>query len=180
MQHLEFVDLPRVKADISKDNRHRFGLQIPFIDRDNYPTLCIVGQNPSDANAGVADKTIQYLEKYVYQNLPAFGSILMLNLYSRIDKYKTATEDLLNAQTDEVFRQSMAEHNDVLMVYGALKTDGAYDFRARAAQLRSTMLQNSISKFSIGSQYAPHPGNPKILYSRLNVSLAKYDFEDLT
>lgn len=177
--HFEQVDLSHVKAVFTPDGKHRSQLKIPLLLRDGGRTLCIVGQNPSQANAEVADKTVRYLERFVFERMPDFGQILMLNLYSRVDTKKEQTKDLNSQDCEGVLLEAIRSNNDFLMVFGKLENKGAYRFSDRVNQLRFLFRSKNIYKLDIGTVYAPHPGNRKIHYSNFDLKIANYDFADI-
>ena len=179
LPHFEKIDLSRVEVKFSDDGEHRWFLRLPYSDRAHGKTLAVVGQNPSRANAANADKTVQYIERFVYENLPDVGRILILNLYSRID-----TEKIKNAQPndpdyDRYLRQAISENQDFLMIFGRLENKGVYRFQDRAAELEGLFTTKNVLKIDIGSSYAPHPGNQQILYAKFSLGLNRYNFADL-
>jgi hypothetical protein len=176
--HAACVDLPRVRAHFSPDRRQRATLYLPFRGRRG-PTLCVVGQNPSAADETVADKTIRYLEDYAAARAPHYGGLLILNLYSRIDTTKAARRGLTTPEMDACFVDAVAQHQEFLLVSGRLAVEGAWDFPARARRLRALLAGRRVYKLDLGTPYAPHPGNPRILYRNFDVPLAPHDFADL-
>lgn len=177
--HFEQVDLARVEAVFTRDGQHRARLKIPFLLRESGRTLCIVGQNPSKANAEFADRTIRFLERFVFERMQGFGQILMLNVYSRIDTPKKCTDNLNDEDCECALRDSIRDNNEFLMAFGKLKNEGAYRFPDRASELRPLFKGKDVYKFDIGADFAPHPGNPKILYRNFDVGIASYNFSDV-
>jgi hypothetical protein len=177
--HFEQVDLSGVEATFTPDGQHRSQLKIPLKRLNGGRTLCIVGQNPSKANASVADKTIRFLEKFVFERMPEFSQILMLNLYSRVDTRKEYTDNLNHHDCELAFQEAVRNNTDFLLVFGKLKNEGAYNFIERANELRLLLRGKNVFKFDIGSTFAPHPGNPKILYQNFNIGVTDYDFADI-
>lgn len=177
--HFEKVDLQKIEAVFSDDGLHRSYLRIPLLMRGGDRTVCIIGQNPSYANAAFADKTIRFLERFVFDQLPEFSQILMLNLYSRIDTKKEQIINLQDPECERVLRQAIRDHNDFLMVFGKLRSDGAYRFQERANELRVLFSGKNAYKIDIGSPFAPHPGNPNIRYSNYSLGVTCYDFSDV-
>jgi hypothetical protein len=173
--HFDMVDKSAIKAQFFDDQNHRATLFLPFVGRTSQKTLCVIGQNPSAANELYADKTIRYLEELIYCNRSEYGALLVLNLYSRVDTKKAATNGLHNEHCDRLFDTALREHTDFLLVYGKLKREGSYNFPARARQVLSTIKSQSVWKLDIGTAYPPHPGNSKILYNNLSVTLTTFD-----
>ena len=176
--HFEKVDLNGIKADFSEDRSHRASLFIPFSERSCNRVLKVVGQNPSYANEIEADKTLRYVEEYVFRNLPEFSAILMLNLYSVIDTRKEKTQDLIRTDIDEKVFSVLSCSLDILFITGMLQKQGGYDFPDRMQQFSRAVRGKNILKIDIGSMYPPHPGNPKIAYKNFFHPVSRYDFED--
>ena len=175
--HFAAVDLARVHAVFVRGGTHRPLLKIPFADRPGGRTLCVVGQNPSDAREEHADKTVNYLERYVHRHLPQYGALLMLNLFTRVDKAK-ACVDVEHPQADRILRCAIRKHQDFLFVFGQVKKEGAYRFPERLAQLRPLFAGKNILQFDLGTAFPPHPGNARIMYARLDVPLKAFRFGD--
>ena len=176
--HADCIDIASIQADFSKDRLHRYSLTLPFLGRTTGRKLLVVGQNPSEATEVIADKTIRYLELFVFQNLTQYDGIEMLNLYTRMDTKKKKT-DVLDELSDEKFEAAVTPNSDVLLVFGRLKNQQAYKFKNRATQLRKHLERANLYKLAIGTNYAPHPGNPRILYSNFKVVCDAYLFNDL-
>jgi len=176
--HADCVDLGSTSVHFSADGKHRYSLMIPFRERGDDEFLTIIGQNPSSANSQNADKTVRYLETFVYQNLPQYGGIQMLNLFSRIDTDKTEG-DVLDESTDREFVKSVSKYSDALLIVGKLKNKGKYRFRERLNSVRSILEQVSLYKLDLSTDYAPHPGNSKIAYSNFEIGIDRYLFSDL-
>ncbi len=136
--------------------------------------ICIIGQNPSAANAQHADKTLYYLESYVYHKLPEYSKIIMLNLYSRLDTKKTATTDLLRLECERTFRRTIRTNTDFLIVFGKLTNQKAYKFVKRVKLLKKQMTGKNIYKIDIGASYAPHPGNSAIYYKNYGYGVTSH------
>ena len=178
VQHCDFVDLSEVEARFFDNGRHRASLRIPFQDRQSDRTLCVVGQNPSAANELVADRTIRYVEQFVYQRMPEFGQLLILNLYSRVDT-KKQERDVQNVDSSRIFIEEIGAHKDFLLIFGQRARQGAYRFADRARELEILLRTKNAWKIDIATSYAPHPGNKTIFYRNLDVGLVHHDFADL-
>lgn len=174
--HYDKVDISQIEAVFSSDSEHRSMLHLPFLDRPSGKVLCVVGQNPSLANADYADKTIRYIEMFVFERMPHIGKIVMLNLYSRIDTKKDKTAAPNDPNCDLALRKAIAENNEFLFIFGELRNKRVYRFSDRAAELSKLFTGKTIHKIDIGATYAPHPGNPKICYSNLSFGITRYDF----
>lgn len=174
--HFEHVDSSCIQARFSSCKLHRATLLIPFKGRAEGKRLCIVGQNPSAANEHHADKTIQFLERYVYEKLPEYNQILMLNLYSRIDTKKVEPSEINHDECEALLYEAIASHTEFLFVFGQLKNQRAYKFPQRVRELQPLFMGKTIYKLDIQTAYAPHPGNRAIHYHNTNLALAPYAF----
>lgn len=154
-------------------------MRIPFHGARGAKTLCVIGQNPSAADEMKADKTIRYLEELIYLKQPEYSTLLILNLYSRVDTTKSEKHGLLDSRCAEIFDAALLEHDDFLVVYGKLKNERAYRFPERARQVCASIKAKNVFKLDLGTEYAPHPGNRRILYKNFGVRFAAYDFGDV-
>jgi hypothetical protein len=177
--HFDKVNDEKIIASFTSDKKHRIYLEIPFINREGNNTLCIIGQNPSDADEKIADDTAYYLERFVFEKLPQYSKIILLNLYSRIDKSKNYSDDLIRDECELKFEEIIKENSDFLIIYGVLENQDSYKFLDRAKILKTKLADKSVYKIDLGNDYAPHPGNPNILYRNYKYNLAKYNFEDI-
>ncbi|CAG37252.1 DUF1643 domain-containing protein [Desulfotalea psychrophila] len=177
--HFTEVEQTGIVGHFSADRKHRAYLHIPFKKRESRPMLCIVGQNPSRADELVADRTVQYFEKFVFTHLPQYGGIIMLNLYSRFDTNKEEASDLIRPDCDRVLAEIITGHEDFLVAYGKIQNKGAYQFRERALYLKDLLTGKNIYKIDIGSTYPPHPGNSALCYHRFH-KICPYEFADIS
>lgn len=180
IRHFDKVELDGIQAQFFADRQHRATLLIPFVDRKTGRTICVIGQNPSEADEQNADKTIRYLEQYIFERLPQYDRMLMLNLYSRVDTRKIEASNLNHQSCEQVLRSSIAAHQDFLMVFGQLKNQRSYRFPERVRELKPAFEGKRVHKLDIGTTYAPHPGNSAILYHNFVPEIAPYDFGDVT
>jgi len=174
--HFDKVDRENIKVVFTEDRLHRSSLTVPFFERDGEKALCIIGQNPSNANEVHADKTLRYLEQFVFQNLPEYSEIIMLNLYSRIDTKKDEITDLERDETKEKFFDHLEEYSDFLLVFGKSKNEGVYKFPDKATEAIDKLSGKNVFKIDIGANtsYPPHPGNPEILYRNYDCGVVSF------
>ena len=182
LQHYINVDTGSIKANFSADRRHRLSLTIPFLGREDRETLCVIGQNPSKANEKFADKTVRYLEEYIWMRHEKYGALRIVNLYSCVDTNKVESEALLSQEADDELHRVVESCNDVLAIFGELGSSEPYNFLRRAAELREFLQHKhkQVYKLAIGSAFAPHPGNRNIIYSNFKVDLDHYGFGDVS
>lgn len=178
--HFEKVVNDRIEAVFTNDKEHRACLTVPLQERDQRRVLCVIGQNPSLADECEADKTLRYIEEYVFRKMPDFGVIKMLNVYSKVDTYKEKQIDLVRLAVEREVNRIRSAYTDFLIVTGKPLVQGGYDFPKRMRLLSSKLSGKNIYKINAGSDYPPHPGNPKITYSNFEYDPVAYNFEDIT
>ena len=94
------IDGVNVKANFSKDLRFRYRLEITL---KNSPlsgkTACVVMQNPSYAGENVADKSVKFMEKVVFQkNLPEFAGVRRLIVVNQFAAFRQKTFKVCRAK----------------------------------------------------------------------------------
>ena len=177
--HYEYVDLPNVESRFFDERTHRAYLKIPFLGDRGTQSLCIIGQNPSAADEHEADSTIRYLEELVFLRHAKYRQIIVLNLYSQVDTSKTADAPALHPECAKIFEGITADESDFLVVFGKLKNHRHYRFQDRAREIEPLLRSKHVFKLDIGTPYAPHPGNPKFIYSNFNLDFSQYTFSDI-
>ncbi|WP_036799514.1 DUF1643 domain-containing protein [Photobacterium marinum] len=181
IDHFYKVDIAGITADFSGDDKHRVSLTIPLLDRDTNNTLCIIGQNPSNANELHADKTLHFLERFVYERMPLYSKIVMLNLYTRVDTPKEFKSDLLRLACERKVRRILKENTDFLLVFGKLKNQGKYKFPKKFSYVKQHLIGKSNYIIDVDgiSGYAPHPGNKEIYYGNYSYFPSPVNIEEL-
>ncbi|CAE6902551.1 Protein conserved in bacteria [Vibrio sp. B1ASS3] len=166
IEHFYKVDITNIESVFSEDRQHRVSLTLPFMNRNTGKRLCIIGQNPSFADEKLADKTIHFLARYVYEKMPEYSEIVMLNLYSRVDTKKEFKTDLLRLSNERTLRKIISDNEDFLLVFGRLKKERAYNFPKKFLQLIPYLADknNYIIGIKDNVDYPPHPGNPLLYY----------------
>lgn len=177
--HFEHVDLRNVRSCFFDERSHRAYLQIPFAGDRGSQTLCVIGQNPSAADEHAADKTVRYLEELIFLRLKQYRQMVVLNLYSQVDTTKTEQTPPLHPECTKLFERFVADETDFLVVFGKLGNEQHYRFQDRAREVEPLLRSKHVFKLDLGTSYAPHPGNRKIIYSNFDVGFVPYTFEDV-
>ena len=175
--HFERVDIPGIVCRFSSDRKHRFRLTIPFQGRAVAEDLLVIGQNPSAADNSRADRTIRYLEELIFRSVRRYSGMTVCNLYSRIDSAKRATDDLNRPESTRIRDELIAQATDVLLVFGASRRQGAYDFAGQFDAIKPLLAGKKLLQLDAGvlTDYPPHPGNRHILYRNFSVRIAPYE-----
>lgn len=119
------------------------------------------------------------MEKLIYLKHVQYRQLIVLNLYSQVDTKKTKQTNPLHPECEEIFNRMLRDENDFLVVFGKLKNQGQYRFLDRARQIQPLLQSKRVLKLNLGTQYAPHPGNSKILYNNFKADLSSYCFADI-
>lgn len=115
------------RADFSTENGalYRYRLEItkvgaPIPSR----TVCAVMQNPSYANEEVADKSVQFLEKNIFErDLPEFSNVsrlIVVNQFARVQtKGFVGGQIEIGERNDIAISTAIAESDTVLVAWGS-------------------------------------------------------------
>jgi len=114
-----------VTARFSKDRRFRYRLEVtrkPKLAKGK--TACVVMQNPSYAGKDVADKSVQFMEKVVFEKgLPEFLGVkrlIVVNLFARIQTNDfEGRRDDIGASNDSAIRAAVREADIIIFGWGA-------------------------------------------------------------
>lgn len=115
------------KADFAQENgvEYRYRLEITKVGASLTPqTVCFIMQNPSNAGEREADKSVQFLEKNVFEmNLPEFKDIerlVIVNQYARIqtNSFLGLPSDI-GLRNDEAIREAIRDSDIVVIAWGS-------------------------------------------------------------
>lgn len=103
----------------------RYRLEITTTDAPPSPrTACVVMQNPSYASESIADKSVQFMEKIVFQqNLPEFDGVqrlVVVNQFARVQTngFRGLPEDV-GSRNDEALQGAFAESDIIVIGWGS-------------------------------------------------------------
>ena len=114
-------------------------------------------QNPSVANENIADKSVQFLEKLIFEKgLPEFSNVsrcIVVNQFARVQthNFKGEPEDL-GKDNDLHIRQAIEESDIVIIAWGK---NNPYESRQQAIL---DMLDSSTGKFIFRTRKHPSRG----------------------
>lgn len=117
----------KVRADFSTENGllYRYRLEVTKIGAsDSVRTVCAVMQNPSYADEEVADKSVQFLEKNIFErDLPDFenvGRLIVVNQFARVQtKGFVGGQIEIGERNDIAISAAIAESDTVLVAWGS-------------------------------------------------------------
>ncbi|HTA95863.1 MAG TPA: DUF1643 domain-containing protein [Verrucomicrobiae bacterium] len=118
-KHIEGV---KVTAEFDKNYRYR--LDISLINpAQSRKTACVVMQNPSDAGEEIADKSVQFMEKVVFQkNLPEFTGVqrlIVVNQFAHIQTNKfRGLPGEIGSKNDVAIKSALKESDIIILGWG--------------------------------------------------------------
>jgi|GEM_PF-777465 len=120
-KHIEGV---KVKADFSEDLRYRYRLEITLRNAPaSGKTACVVMMNPSYANEEVADKSVQFMEKIVFQKqLPEFAGVKKLIVVNQFAFIQTnafeGLEHEIGPENDAAIKWAVKNSEIIILGWG--------------------------------------------------------------
>jgi hypothetical protein len=118
--HLKQID---AKAIYSSCGSYRYQLSLTYTGKEHGQTLCIIMQNPSVAGSKFADKSVQFLEKLIFEkDYPQFrkvSKILIVNQFARIQtkNFKGRLSDV-GPENDEHLQSAIRNSDGILLAWG--------------------------------------------------------------
>lgn len=117
------IDNVSVSADFSDCERYRYRLTIDHHGKSGDETVCVIMQNPSAANAERADRTIQFVEKLIfekdYTQFASANRIIIVNLYALIQTHDfVGSEEHIGPHNDQYIADSIQAADHVLIGWG--------------------------------------------------------------
>ena len=112
-----------VKAKFSDCKKFRYQLTILKRTKTNGDTLCVIMQNPSVADVAIADKSVQFLEKLIFeQEIELFKKvkkIIVVNQFGFIQtKGFVGSSHKIGQENDSYIRQAIKLSDMVLVAWG--------------------------------------------------------------
>ena len=119
------IDGVKVFAQFSKDKKYRYKLEIILESKPkNGKTVCVVMQNPSYAGEGVADKSVQFMEKVVFlKGLPEFCNVRRLIVVNQFAYIETnnfeGRPDQVGEKNNLAIESSLKEADIIILGWGS-------------------------------------------------------------
>ena len=113
----------KVKAQFSVCKKFRYQLTINNTKKANGDSLCVIMQNPSIANTEIADKSVQFLEKLIFEKevelFRNVKTIIIVNQFARIQtKYFEGKVEDIGPDNDIHIRNAIDSSNTILIAWG--------------------------------------------------------------
>lgn len=119
------IDGVKASAQFSKDRKYRYKLEILLQSKsERWKTVCVVMQNPSYAGEDVADKSVQFLEKVIFQRvLPEFRDVRRLIIVNQFAYIETnnfkGRPDQIGLRNDIAIESALKESDIVILAWGS-------------------------------------------------------------
>ncbi len=136
--------------------------------------LCVIMQNPSDADERRADKSVQFLENLVFScDYPEFKGVtelVIVNQFAYVQKKGfTGAKDVVGPDNDSYIRSSIHKADIVLIAWGK---KNPYSDRQECIL---NMLQTEGDKLLYKTKKHPSRGTYKDFIEPLEISLHNSD-----
>jgi len=141
--HIDNVD---VKAVFSKCGRYRYTLTVSRPDLKTGQKVCVIMLNPSMANEKVADKSVQFVEKLIFEkSLPEFEGVCELtiaNLYAFLQtKDFEGRKDQIGRLNNSYIEKSITGSDIILIGWGK-----SNKFAERVEQVKEMLAKHHGKK----------------------------------
>ena len=119
------IDGVKVSAQFSKDKKYRYRLEIVLESASvKGRAVCVVMQNPSYAGADVSDKSVQFMEKVVFQReLPEFREVRRLIVVNQFAYIETnnfkGRADQIGAKNNSAIESALRDADIVILGWGS-------------------------------------------------------------
>ena len=113
----------KVKALFSDCKKFRYQLTIEDTSKRNGDSVCVIMQNPSIANTEIADKSVQFLEKLIFEKevelFRNVKTIIIVNQFARIQtKYFEGKAEDIGPDNDIHIRRAIDQSDIILIAWG--------------------------------------------------------------
>lgn len=147
-----------VSALFSKDMDYRYRLEISLKNRVvGGSTACVVMQNPSYAGEDIADKSVQFMEKVVFErNYPKLQNVqrlIVVNQFARIQTkdFKGLPHEI-GSENNSAITTALSESDIIIIGWGSSNR-----FEERKAFVFK-LLQNMSGKLLLKTKMHPSRG----------------------
>lgn len=113
----------QINATFSDCGNFRYRLIIKHPEKKQGKVICVIMQNPSDANTELADKSVQFLENLVfscnYREFEEVTELIIVNQFAYIQKKDfVGTEENIGPDNEAYLRDSIHKADIVLVAWG--------------------------------------------------------------
>ncbi len=153
-KHIENVE---VQAIFSQCKKYRYGLIIKSKDKHKTKTLCAIMQNPSMANENFADKSVQFIEKLVfegyYDEFKEVGKLIICNQFAYIQTNNFEdSKEKIGIDNDKYLEEFISQSDIILIAWGK-----SNNYKKRIDKINS-MLKKYDDKILLKTEKHPSRG----------------------
>ena len=153
-KHIEGTSANAIFSDCKK---YRYRLTVQNDNSSGSETVCVIMQNPSVANAEIADKSVQFLEKLIftkgYSEFRNVEKIIVVNQFAFVKtKDFNGSELYIGQENDAHISAAIRESDIVLIAWGR---SNRYSERKAAI---NTMLAEHSDKTLLETKSHPSRG----------------------
>lgn len=117
------IDDVTVEAKFSKDKKFRYQLVITKNGVKEGKTVCVIMQNPSDANEEIADRSVKFLERLVFEkDIKLFTKtkkLIVVNQFGFIQKKDfVGIDEKIGNENDEYVMEAIKQTDIVVIAWG--------------------------------------------------------------
>ena len=156
-RHLENLEISATFSDCGK---FRYRLKITHPQHGQGKLLCVIMQNPSDADETKADKSVHFLENLIFfRDYPEFrevSDLIIVNQFAYVQKKDfTGSADAIGPDNDLYIRDAVQKANIILIAWGKKNS-----YRIRQESILK-MLQSAPDKQMYKTKKHPSRGTYK-------------------
>lgn len=159
-KHIDNVDVSAKFSDNKRIGRYR--LEVVHKKRlKKAKTVCVVMQNPSKADEGVADKSVQAIEKVVfekkYKELDNIGRLIIVNQFAAYQTNDFKGDDnLKDDKNDKEIELAIKEADIILIAWGC-----SNKYKARKEYIEGLIRKEQNKKKKKVYRTSIHPSRVK-------------------
>lgn len=157
VDHFAQVSTDSIRADFSKDQRHRYTLQMEYqsdlMSEERDETMTVILKNPSSANEKRADSTIRKVETFVYNR---FQKTRYLNIFNIFAFRATDALELHQLMKEKGMKEGVGLDNDSFFVKLLINTDNLIVAWGGPSGIDKTIYSNRITEVIniVGENYS--------------------------
>jgi len=156
-KHIDSVKI--IPPDFSEDKKFRYKLEINLKNKDIGETICIIMQNPSYANEDIADKSVNFLEKLIFEkNYSEFNNInkiIIINQFAYIqtNDFK-GTNEQIGERNNKIIEETIRNSDLILIAWGVSNS-----YKERKEFINSILInQTNKDKKQLATKKHPSRG----------------------
>ncbi len=112
-----------VQAYFSEDRKYRYSLSVTKNIAKPGRSVCVIMQNPSDADERQADKSVQFLERLIFEKGNSLFSqvkqMTVVNQFAYVQKHGfDGCDHYIGSKNDQFIRSAIRDSDIILVAWG--------------------------------------------------------------